>query len=316
MSDGDVGRERPVPRAGLVVKGYNVWYDVDVGGEVLPCRLRGRLRLAPRGARPDAGGRGADAAADLPAPVLVGDRVRVNLAGDGTGVIEEVLPRRRVYRRPPVANVDLVVVVASLALPPLNLPLVDRLLVRACAEGLDAVLCLNKADLVAAEAAEDTARVYRRAGYAVCVTVATEGRGLVELAGLLRDRVAVVAGPSGTGKSTLLNGLLGERRLATGGLGRIGGRHTTRHVELLPLPGGGHVVDGPGFSRLDVRGVEPARVGACYPEFARLAPGCRFGGCLHHREPGCAVRAAVEAGQVDGGRYRRYLDLLAEAAGS
>ncbi len=293
-----VSRDGPALREGLVVKGYNVWYDVDVGGEVLPCRARGRLRLAPR---------------DLPAPVLVGDRVAVRVAGDGTGVIEEVLPRRNVHRRPPVANVDQVLVVASLALPPLNLPLVDRLLVRARAEGLGAVLCLNKADLAAAEVARGTALVYRQAGYPVCVTVATEGKGLAELATLLAGRISVVAGHSGTGKSTLINGLLGERRLATGGVGRAGGRHTTRHAELLPLPGGGFVADGPGFSRLDVSGLDPGALGSCYPEIARLAAGCRFAGCRHDREPDCAVRAAVEAGRVDGGRYRRYLELLAEA---
>lgn len=294
----EVGRHGPALREGLVVKGYNVWYDVDVGGEVLPCRVRGRLRLAPR---------------HLPAPVLVGDRVAVRLAGDGTGVIEEVLPRRNVNRRPPVANVDQVLVVASLALPPLNLALVDRLLVRACVEGFDAILCLNKADLADAGMARRTAAVYRQAGYPVCVTVATEGKGLAQLARLLAGRVSVTAGPSGTGKSTLINGLLGQRRLATGGVGRVGGRHTTRHAELLPLPGGGFVADGPGFSRLDVGGLDPAALGSCYPEMARLAAGCRFPACRHDREPDCAVRAAVEAGRVDGGRYRRYLELLAEA---
>lgn len=289
-----------------MVKAYNVWYDVQLGEGVFPCRLRGRLRLAGRRGEPG------EEPEELPAPVLVGDRVAVTLEPDGTGAIEKVLPRRTLLRRPAVANVDQVLVVASLAMPPLNLPLVDRLLVKACAEGLEAVLCLNKVDLVGAGEAEGEAAAYRRAGYPVCLTVATERRGLKDVGRLLRDKVTVLAGPSGAGKSTLVNGLLGEVRLRTGEVGRRGGRHTTRHVELIPLPGGGWVVDGPGFARLDLGELEPAALASCYPEFAPLAEACRYRGCLHAAEPGCAVRAAVDAGAVDAGRYRRYLDLLAD----
>lgn len=292
------------PGAGLVVEGRIVgvdsgFYDVALGDRVVRARPRGRLRL-------DAG------------ELLTGDRVELLLMDDGTAVIQRVLPRRNRLLRPAAANVDQVVIVFSLVEPPWNRALTDRIAVLAEAEGIDVVFCLNKMDLVDAAEAEAAAGVYRRAGYPVVLVSARTGAGLESLLERLRDRVTVLAGESGVGKSTLLNALQPGLKLETGQLSRRGGRgrHTTRRSRLLPLVRGnrvvGYVVDAPGFSRLDVTVIDRYELADCFPEFREPAQQCRFDDCLHRAEPGCGVKRAVEAGAVDPIRYRHYLELLDE----
>jgi ribosome biogenesis GTPase len=278
-----------VSQPGIVVKAWSNWYTVATESARLLCRPRGRLK------------RGAD--------VRVGDRVEVTALEGGEGVIEDVAPRRNRLDRPPVANVDLVAVVSAWTAPPWSPELADRILVRAAAAGCRALLVINKADLL-----EDPTAVrrgtepYRRAGYPVLLTSALTGEGLDLLARAADGGVVCLAGQSGAGKTRLLAALAPDRALRSGALSeRLGhGRHTTRHAELLPV-GGGWIVDTPGFSRLDMDGIEPAALGRCFPEVAALAAGCRFRSCLHRSEPGCAVRGAV-----DPGRYARYLRLLEE----
>ncbi|HEY8416095.1 MAG TPA: ribosome small subunit-dependent GTPase A [Thermaerobacter sp.] len=304
---------------GTVVKAQTNLYEVRVGDEVLLCALRGRLRR-------EAG------------TVLTGDEVEVTRT-QGGAVIERVLPRRNQMVRPPIANVDRVLVVQSLAAPDPVPILLDRLLVQAEAHGLPVVLCFNKVDLVAGqgrdgvtgeigEAAEEgspgaealppeTRRLvegYRLAGYPIYLVSARTGQGLKALRQELRSGVTVLAGPSGAGKSTLLNAIQPGLRLQTGEISRkLGrGRHTTRHVQLLPLEGGGWVADTPGFSRLELPDVEPEELGDLWPDVREHAPGCRFRGCLHRSEPGCAVRAAVDEGRIADWRYQNYLVLLGE----
>lgn len=295
---------------GMVVKGYNVWFDVHTSEGILSCRPRGRLHLHPRGAHERPGGE------EPAATLMTGDRVRVTRLADGQGVIEEVLPRHTCLIRPPIANVDQVLVVFTLREPPLNLGLVDRILVLAAHEGLAAALVINKADLVPQgerSLLEEVAGLYRATGYPVSVVSALQGQGLEAVKPLLDGRVTVLAGPSGAGKSCLMNALSPGLELLTGelsaGLGR--GRHTTRHIQLLPLAGG-WVADAPGFSRLDLAAMAPESLAGYFPEFSPFEGQCRFRGCSHVTEPDCAVRQAVEAGRLARRRYERYASFLVE----
>jgi len=284
---------------GRIVRADSGFYDVAVAGRVVRARPRGRLRHA---------------AGDL----LTGDRVEVAVAGDGTAVIERVLPRRNRLVRPAAANVDQVVIVFTLTAPAWNRALTDRIAVLAEAGGIDIVFCINKMDLTDPAAAVAAAEVYRRAGYPVALVAAKTGRGVETLLERLRDRVTVLAGESGVGKSTLLNALQPGLKLATGEISRRlrRGRHTTRRAELLPLTRDGrvigYVIDTPGFSRVDVTTIDRYALAACFPEFRDPARHCRFDDCLHRAEPGCGVKAAVDRGEIDPVRYENYLTLLAE----
>ncbi len=305
---------------GLIVKAFNIWYRVALpGGLTADCRPRGRLQ--PPAGRPEEAGRRPERRSGRGDPdrsrvLLVGDRVGVTLQPDGTGVIEEVLPRRSELLRPPVANVDQVLVVFTSVEPPWNSDLLDRILVQAEREGLSAVLALNKVDLLSTKAREDAearVAVYRSAGYPCILTSALTGEGVEALRPYLRERITVVAGQSGVGKSCLLNALRPGLTLRTGAVSTKAGRgrHTTRHVELLPLDGG-WVADAPGFSRLDLSYIPGEDLAGCFPEIVREAAGCRFRGCLHVHEPGCAVRRAAGAGAIHPDRYSRYTSFLAE----
>lgn len=281
---------------GIVLRGIGGFYRVLVeDGRIIDCRPRGRLRKEV-------------------GQLIAGDLVEVGPADGATGVIEAVAPRRTQLRRPPVANVDQVVAVMALADPEPVLMLMDRLLVVAAAAGMDPVVCWTKADLCPPEVALEHRERYRQAGYRVVVASTVTGQGIDELRDVLKGRISTLAGPSGAGKSSLLNALHPGFRLQTGEVSRkLGrGRHTTRVVELLPLPGGGFVADTPGFSQLEVRDIPKTELGRHMPDVVRFMGGCRFPGCLHRAEPDCAVRAAVEAGEMDARRYRHYLELLQE----
>lgn len=246
--------------------------------------------------------------------VWAGDRVEVSLQSDGNGVIEDVLPRRSELRRPPVANVDQVVIVTALAEPSPNYSLLDRMLVAAGAADISPLLCWNKEDLVALDEVDAAVQPYAAAGYDVIVTSATSATGLASLRRALVGRVSTFAGPSGVGKSALLNSLHPAWARETGEVSqRLGrGRHTTRAVELLPLPEGGLVADTPGFSTLDIHDITPEELGRYWPEIYCLVAHCRFPGCLHRQEPGCVVRDAAAAGDIHPRRYNHYVDLLKE----
>ena len=281
-------------RAGVVIKAAGGFYYVRDEAAVYACVLRGRLRLQGR-------------------QVLVGDWVEYTATGGQTGVIENVLPRRTRLIRPPVANVDRAVLVFAFQEPSPNPLLIDRLLIQAGATGVVPVLCLNKADLGGKKAA-GLISVYRPAGCPVLVTSAKTGAGLAVLREVLRAGVSVFAGPSGAGKSSLLNALEPGLALKTQAVStKIGrGRHTTRHVELLSLTGGGLVVDTPGFTGLALPPLERTELASFFPEFQAYLPDCQFTGCLHAQEPGCAIKQAVAGGKISRLRYENYLKLLSE----
>ncbi|MGE5508739.1 MAG: ribosome small subunit-dependent GTPase A [Chitinophagales bacterium] len=286
---------------GVVVRGYGGFYYVlpaSLAGEPVPCRVRGKLkRTAGR--------------------LLVGERVSYEPpeAPGQEGVIEAHLPRRSELERPPIANVDQLVAVMSAAKPPPDLLQVDRLLCWAGSRGLSAAVCLNKADLLGEAEADALLRCYREAGRPALAVSARTGLHLGELAALLKGRISVLAGRSGSGKTSLTNRLVPGRHGRTGEVSRkLGqGRQTTRHVELIVLPEGGLLADTPGFSSVEELPLTPEEVAAQYPEWDDLAAGCRFRGCLHDQEPGCAVKAAVAEGALSADRHRRYLMLLKEA---
>ena len=280
---------------GTVVRAYSGFYYVEIDKEVWECRLRGKFRLSGQN-------------------VLPGDRVVVRPGGKNTGVIEEVLPRSTVLDRPQVANVDQVVIVFACADPDPQTDLLDRMLVQSEAQGLVPVICVNKTDLVTEQAVESLIKDYVTAGYTVLPTSTVNNRGISELSRLLSGHISVFAGPSGSGKSSLLNAINNSFKLKTGQVSKkIGrGRHTTRFAELLELSPGSLVVDSPGFSNLYMPEINKLYLAEMFPEFLPYLGLCRFNGCLHRAEPQCAIKEAVDEGKVSPKRYEHYLAFLKE----
>lgn len=285
---------------GRVVSGFGGFYQVlTEDGESVTCKGRGRLKKEFQS-------------------ILTGDLVEISRQEDAAGMIETIRPRRSVLPRPHIANVDLAVIVLAWKLPDYDLLLLDNLLLAYRLAGVETALCFNKCDLMTAEEEPvftEISRAYAAAGCPALAASACDGRGLTELRSLLRGRLSVLAGPSGVGKSSLLNRLIPGEQAETGEVSdRLRrGRHTTRYTRLLPLGDGAMLADSPGFFVLETpRQVTKDLLPAMYPEYAKLASDCRFDGCRHHKEPQCAVRAAVEAGRLDQGRYRRYIRILNE----
>ncbi|WP_170143488.1 ribosome small subunit-dependent GTPase A [Brockia lithotrophica] len=248
---------------------------------------------------------------------LVGDLVHVRPTGEGEGVLIEVLPRKSELVRPPAANVDAVLVVATLREPEVDLAYLDRLLVHVEHARLEAVLFWNKVDVLGLSEREELEAllgVYRSAGYATFAGSVRTGEGLPEVRAHLAGKVLVLAGPSGVGKTSFLRVLRPDLPLAVGELSRkLGrGRHTTREVVLVDVGQGSWIADAPGFGALRLPDVGLPELGRLFPEIAACAEGCRFRDCLHEREPGCAVRAAVEEGKIARSRYANYLTFLRE----
>lgn len=280
---------------GVVVKAYSSYYYVQSGEKVTECKLRGRFKKERFS-------------------LFVGDEVEYTTTGVDKGVIEEILPRRTLMKRPTVANVDQVVLTFAAVNPDINTLLVDRFLVLAESSQLEIVLCVNKIDLADISNLNSMLEVYRTIGYPVILTSARNGLGVEELRGRLSDRITVFAGPSGAGKSSLLNALQPGLSLVTGEVSKkIGrGRHTTRYAELLPLAGGGFVVDTPGFSLTEFEDIGEQELGHYFPEIAALASECKFSTCIHLKEPQCAVKSAVGEGRIVRSRYESYLEVLTE----
>lgn len=277
---------------GLVIRAYNGYYYVRTENSLIECKTRGKLKKQRE-------------------KVYVGDYVEYESLGQDKGVIEGVLPRKSLLQRPSIANISQVFLMFAIKDPDLNLKLLNRFLVLAEYSDIPITICLNKTEL-ASDEAEQIADAYRKIGYPVLLLSAHEQKNIDCLKERLANHITVFAGPSGVGKSSLLNLVEPTFELATGAVSeKIGrGKHTTRFAQLLPLACGGYVVDTPGFSYTEFE-MEETELAACFPEFCPYID-CRFSPCLHSHEPSCGVKEAVERGDIDQARYQSYLDILAE----
>ncbi|MGI2292947.1 ribosome small subunit-dependent GTPase A [Paenibacillus sp. GXUN7292] len=252
---------------------------------------------------------------------LVGDRVRFSMTDNGEGTVTELFPRSSELVRPPVANIDLAILVFSVTEPSLNLQLLDKFLVHIEHADIPAVLCLSKKDLEQDGDESEEAKamsaavneIYGAIGYEVYSTSAKRNNGIGELRERLKGHLAVFAGQSGVGKSSLLNTIVPGLQLETNAISnRLGrGKHTTRHVELIDI-GGGLVADTPGFSQLDFVELGVDDLSSCFVEMRELSPNCKFRGCTHIQEPGCAVLEALEEGRLAPSRHEHYKLFLEE----
>ena len=278
---------------GTIIKALSGFYYVDVGAEQEPITCRGRGKLRHQKITP-----------------LVGDHVAITVTEDGTGMVDEVLPRSNQFQRPMVANMDQLVILASGAIPVTDPFLIDRMVSLAEYKGCQPIICFNKCDL---EPATQLVELYQKAGFQSFAVSAQTGEGLEQLLGVLDGKISAFTGNSGVGKSSVLNALCPQFGLKVGQvsekLGR--GRHTTRHVELFRV-GGGLVADTPGFSAFDVEQMElipKEELANTFREFQPYLEQCRFVGCAHVKERGCAVREAVDNGAIAPSRYQSYVRL-------
>ena len=245
---------------------------------------------------------------------LVGDFVEIIDLGNGEGRVEEILPRRNFFDRPSVANIDQLVIICSHAIPKTDPYLVDRMTAVAALKNCDVLICINKCDL---DPAQELTAYYTAAGFSPLCVSAETGEGLDKLRAAIAGKLSAFTGNSGVGKSSILNALdpgiqiqVGEVSMA---LGR--GRHTTRHVELYRIAGGAEVIDTPGFSSFETDEMNlelKHRLPETFPEFAPYLDDCRFAGCSHTREKGCAVLEAVRSGKIVRGRHESYVRLYQE----
>lgn len=277
---------------GIIMKAIAGFFYVKAGDAVYECRARGifkKRKITP----------------------LVGDRVVIAIdeADPTKGRVEEVNKRSITLVRPPVANVTQAIVVFAIKHPDPNINLLDKLLAICEHRGLKVVLCFNKVDLDDVEFTQELEGIYRNAGYEVISTSAKSHTQIDKLKQVLKDEISVFAGPSGVGKSSLLNEIQEGIQLQVGELSKkiARGKHTTRHSELIELDSGGMVVDTPGFTAMDINEIAVEDLSACFLEFKDLSEMCKFNNCKHLNEPKCGVKDALDEGSVSQSRYDSYV---------
>jgi len=291
---------------GKIIKGIAGFYYVHVGthgqkgnaeGIVYECKAKGVFRKDNR--KP-----------------LVGDNVTLDVLDEENclGNISELLPRHSELIRPAVANVDQALIIFSIVKPQPNFNLLDRFLIMMQQQQVPCIICFNKLDLDADGFGADYEDIYRKCGYHTLSVSTLEGTGIEELKSMLRGKTTTVAGPSGVGKSSLVNCLQSQRVMETGGISRKieRGRHTTRHSELIAIEENTYILDTPGFSSLGLFCLEKEELASYYPEFVEQEKYCKFRGCSHIAEPVCGVREAVEEGSISAMRYENYCLLYEE----
>lgn len=283
---------------GKIIKGIAGFYYVYVEGHgVYECKAKGIFRK------------------DHVKP-LVGDDVIVDILDEMQmlGNIREILPRRSALIRPAVANVDQALVIFAIVKPNPNFNLLDRFLIRMERQSLPTIICFNKQDIATKREKEALQKAYETCGYRVCFVSALENEGLDQVRELLTGKTTTVAGPSGVGKSSLINRLAPKANMEIGTISEKieRGKHTTRHSEIIALGDATYIVDTPGFTSLDISEITKEELGNYYPEFVQYEPYCKFSGCAHISEPSCGVKDAVEEGKISRVRYENYKALYQE----
>ncbi|MCD8510851.1 MAG: ribosome small subunit-dependent GTPase A [Bacillus sp. (in: Bacteria)] len=283
---------------GRIIKALSGFYYVENNDGIFQCRARGNFRkkkITP----------------------LVGDWVEFEAENKRDGYVLEIHERKNELVRPPICNVDQAILVFSTEEPSFSSLLLDRFLVHVEANDIEPIICMSKIDLLKAQKGEEIQSYeeeYRRLNYEVVSTSIYVEETIETLRPYLINKVSVFAGQSGVGKSSLLNALKPELDIETApiskSLGR--GKHTTRHVELIPLDEGGYVADTPGFSSLDFEGIEMEDLSYCFPEMRKRVNDCKFRGCTHVNEPKCAVKEAVNSGEIPAYRYNHYVEFIDE----
>lgn len=277
---------------GKIIKGIGGFYYVHAAdGAIYECKARGIFRR--ENIKP-----------------LVGDLVETEVISqtDKTGNISKILPRKSALVRPAVANIDQALVVFAIVKPEPNFNLLDRFLIMMEQQDLPCIICFNKSDIASDKERQDLQRAYETCGYKVLFISVREKEGLEEVRALLQGKTTTVAGPSGVGKSSLINYLYPQAAMETGAVSKKidRGKHTTRHSELFVLDGESYIMDTPGFSSLQLFDMEKEELKGYYPEFRDYGACCRFRGCAHISEPGCRVKEALAAGKISDVRYYNY----------
>jgi ribosome biogenesis GTPase len=282
---------------GKIVKGIAGFYYVHTVKGMIECKAKGIFRKEQ--IKP-----------------LVGDLVEIELTDEekATGNITDILPRKNVLIRPASANIDQALVIFAIVKPNPNYNLLDRFLITMEKQKLPCVICFNKQDIATAEEKEELRKAYRDCGYDVIFASGRQEEGLEEIRRTLEGKTTVVAGPSGVGKSTIINAVCPRANMETGEISRKieRGKHTTRHAELFALSENTFICDTPGFTSLSLGEMEKEELSGFYPEFTRYEKDCRFSGCSHISEPVCGVKAALAEGRISKVRYDNYVLLYEE----
>lgn len=278
---------------GTIVKGIAGFYYIKSEKGIIECKARGKFRhndMTP----------------------MVGDKVEISVK-NGKGVIDKIYPRINKLIRPAVANVTQALVVFALKNPEINEDLLNKFLINCEFNNLKVVVCFNKLDLISDLEKNEIEHMIRAAGYEIILLKAKQGYGIEQIREKLKDNVTVLCGPSGVGKSTILNAIAGRELMETGEISEKlrRGKHTTRHSELIDIDEG-FIVDTPGFSSLDIDFITKDELQNCFPEFLDYVGECKFTGCVHYKEPGCAVKSAVNNGDINEKRYEFYIKVLEE----
>lgn len=282
---------------GKIIRGIGGFYYVHNGSHIYECKAKGIFRK-------------------LSIKPLVGDDVEIEVLNEDSleGNIVSILQRRSEIIRPNVANVDQAMIIFAITRPEPNFNLLDRFIIMMQQKGLPCIICFNKQDIASEEEKKAIKEAYEGCGCTVVFSSAAEGEGIDEIKSLLSHKTTTVAGPSGVGKSSLINKLQAQVKMETGAISEKidRGRHTTRHSELIAIDDDTYILDTPGFSSLKLFDIDKSELKSYYSEFTEYEGGCRFLDCLHINEPNCAVKEAVDKGEISKLRYDNYLILMNE----
>ncbi len=280
---------------GIIIKGIGGFYFVKTDEGLYECRARGIFRKNEK----------------TPLP---GDRVKITILNKEKllGNIDKIFPRELELIRPAVSNINQVAMIISLNSPTPDLLLLDKLLVTTQKKKIDIIICINKTDIDSNLESNRCKSIYTNAGFNVLLLSAIENKGILDLQSILKDKITVLSGQSGVGKSTILNKVLKTESMKVGSLSeRIDrGKNTTRHTELIALLDGGYIIDAPGFSSFELSDILQNSLKYYYPEFEEYNNLCKFIGCNHVNEPVCAVKEALAEGKIDDNRYKRYIAIF------